>query len=119
MDRADAIKTLVGAEVMVLNRNGDLFSKAYDMAIAALREQEQRERNEPLTLDELLHGEREPVFIVSLERNEGFWVLRDKGAWADAKYPEPATYFWFGWCKHADYGKTWLAYRHKLGGAEE
>lgn len=75
------------------------------------REQEERENPKPLTLDELMEMNEEPVWIKLFDRDEEFWVLRNE--WVDARNPEPLILFHMRWYSHADYGKTWLAYRSK------
>ena len=84
--------------------------KALEMAISALRQQEQ-DRNEPLTLDELRQMDGEPVWIKLFDKDEEFWVLRYD--WVDTRNPEPMILLHMRWYSHADYGKTWLAYRQK------
>ena len=70
-----------------------------------------QERNEPLTLDELLQMNGEPVWIKLFDPDEEFWVLRNE--WVDTRNPEPLILFHMRWYSHADYGKNWLAYRQK------
>ena len=69
------------------------------------------ERNEPLPLDELRQMDGEPVWIKLFDPDEEFWVLRNE--WVDTRNPEPLILFHMRWYSHADYGKTWLAYRRK------
>ena len=78
--------------------------------LAELREIKQ-ERNTPLTLDELRQMDGEPVWIKLFDTDEAFWVLRNE--WVDTRNPEPMILFHMRWYSHADYGKTWLAYRQK------
>ena len=66
---------------------------------------------EPLTLDELRQMDGEPVWIKLFDPDEEFWVLRNE--WVDTRNPEPMILFHMRWYSHADYGKTWLAYRKK------
>ena len=88
---------------------------ALDMAISALRQQEHfrevTKKVEPLTLDELRQMDGEPVWIKLFDPDEEFWVLRNE--WVDTQNPEPMILFHMRWYSHADYGKTWLAYRQK------
>lgn len=74
-----------------------------------------KEQNEPLTLDELLTMDGEPVWI---KRLEGLSVC-DTG-WALVEIPPKPNdrlYVWWPGCEVEDtpskkgYGKTWLAYR--------
>ena len=82
------------------------------MAISALRAQQQAETNEPLTLDELRQMEGEPVWFVRGEC--GCWRILDiiyksgheEFVLFDDGSSDPL----------ADYGKDWLAYRHKAQG---
>lgn len=92
--------------------------EALSMAAAALREQEAKcveiEAVKPLTLDELREMDGQPVLIELLDTDElykKFWVIRTD--WCDTRNPEPMIMFHMRWYSHADYGKTWLAYRHK------
>lgn len=78
--------------------------------LAELRDIKQK-RNEPLTLDELRETGGEPVWIKLFDKDEEFWVLRYD--WVDTRNPEPMILLHMRWYSHADYGKTWLAYRHK------
>ena len=84
-------------------------------AISALRKQEtvteRHQLNDPLTLDELREMDGEPVWIKLFDPDEEFWVLRNE--WVDTRNPEPMILFHMRWYSHADYGKTWLAYRQK------
>ena len=47
--------------MVVFGVNTDTLDEAFDMAISAIRQQE-RERNEPLTMDELREMDKEPVW---------------------------------------------------------
>ena len=79
------------------------------LALSALRAQQQAEANHPLTLDELRQMAFEPVWFVRGEC--GDWRIldcicvsaREEFALLDDGLSYPL----------ADYGKTWLAYRHK------
>lgn len=119
--------------------DGLSYYEAIEMAISALRQQEQtpcsrcgyggkhldappcttcpahpkgQERNEPLTLDELREMDGEPVWCVSM--------LSEQSEWAILKVTEMSK-TWFiamagASCGYGDkdtYGKTWLAYRQK------
>ena len=85
------------------------------MAISALRQEEtvtdSHQLNAPLTLGELRKMDGEPVWIKLFDPDEAFWVLRNE--WVDTRNPEPMILFHMRWYSHADYGKTWLAYRQK------
>ena len=56
-----------GESATMYHRNKAL----YKVAISALQERIERERNEPLTLDELRKMDGEPVWVTPL----GFWAL--------------------------------------------
>ena len=88
--------------------------KAVDMAISALRQQE-HDRNEPLTLDELRQMPiRDWVWIDVFHSKEAVSSYYRK--YDGYKKDE---IFWCGYpglgfgFDYADYGKTWLAYRQK------
>lgn len=93
---------------------------AMDRALSALRAQQEQERNEPLTLDELRRMDGEPVWIVE-EPDWGHWELS-----ADAEdYLADRDECFYG-MKHDDpdgrYGLHklgWLAYRHQLKNTTE
>lgn len=85
--------------------------EALDMAISALRQQEtvteHHELNEPLTLDELLKMDGEPVWVVWPDgRIKSQWFIISSTFWIEM-FQE-----WDGTLSK-DYGKTWLAYRQK------
>lgn len=84
----------------------------YRLAAEALREQVEREKNEPLTLEELREMSGEPVWAVLLEPTTGTkagWALTySNGGYAAV---QRWTMEVLGYHK---YGKTWLAYRRKL-----
>ena len=83
--------------------------EALDMAIAALRSQQQAEANKPLTLDELRQMEGEPAWVARGEC--GWWRILDiiyksgheEFVLFDDGSSDPL----------ADYGKDWLAYRNR------
>ncbi len=85
---------------------------AFDLAIAALRAQQEAEKNEPLTLEELLEMDGEPVYCLSAARpQESKWgiVHRCKTNAYVVGYKSGVTsYFPF-----TPAGSSWLAYRHK------
>ena len=92
-----------------------ILREALDMAISALRQEDHfrdlTKKVEPLTLDELRKMDGEPVWIKLFDKDEEFWVLRYD--WVDTRNPDPMILLHMRWYSHADYGKTWLAYRHK------
>ena len=92
-----------------------ILREALDMAISALRQQEQLDKvsqgssqDKPLTLDELRRMEGQPVYIVE---NTEYWAIVNSFDQAGVyllSYGNPDDYGYFGL-----YGKTWLAYRQK------
>ena len=107
-------------EVLEYARNYDgrdygVPSIALDMAISALRQQEQLDKvsqgssqDKLLTLDELRRMEGQPVYIVE---NTEYWAIVNSFDQAGVyllSYGNPDDYGYFGF-----YGKTWLAYRQK------
>ena len=116
MTREEAIRQLDGADIAVLNRDFFKFNQAIIMAISALRQQETTtNRNEPLTVDELREMPiRDWVWIDVLHLKEAIssyyrkydGYKKDEIFWCG--YPGLGFRFFY-----EDYGKTWLAYRHK------
>ena len=91
------------------------FLEALDIAIAALRQQE-HDRNEPLTLDELREAAQtgDPVWLV--RENCSSWVVIEKVG--DGKFHPWVDYAEFGSDEPYDfsiyaYGYTFKAYRQK------
>ena len=80
------------------------------LALSALRAQQELESNlkvlesnHPLTLDELRKMEGEPVWIVWADGHiKGQWWIVGNYDWHMMEFDD-----------RYDYGKTWLAYRHK------
>ena len=78
MTREEAIWYLTPiAESASLER----YKEALSMAVAALREQEERENPKPLTLDELRKMDWEPVWCLCkpIDGGNGFWCICKKG----------------------------------------
>ena len=91
------------------------LKEALDMAIAALSQP-----NEPLTLDELLKMDGQPVWI---KRLKGLSVCDTDWAVVDV-CPNKIRVWWFGSevedePSEKDYGETWLAYRRPPEGEED
>ena len=108
MTRERAAELLSGVTVL----DDPEMEEAHRVAIAALRKQERvGEVNKALTLDDLRKMDGEPVWIKLFDKDEEFWVLRYD--WVDTRNPEPMILLHMRWYSHADYGKTWLAYRQK------
>ena len=81
--------------------------KRYADEIMELRE---RGRNDPLSLDELRKMDGEPVWVVWPDgRLKSRWHIVGSSLWIEM-FTE-----WDG-AFSLDYGKTWLAYRHKTEG---
>jgi hypothetical protein len=75
----------------------------YDLAMQVLRAELDREKNEPLTAEELQSIIGKPYFHVSLESDAAYWrVFENEDA---AKHP-----------KEYHYGERWLAYRYEPKG---
>ena len=88
---------------------------AVDMAISALRQQEQLDKvsqgssqDKPLTLDELRQMDGEPVYCVEITGREE-WLFRRDGGFADM-YGEFTSDDFMLW---DNYGKLWWCYRRK------
>lgn len=84
---------------------------ALNMAIAALRAQQEAEENEPLTLDELKQHlscrhphEIEPLYVIFNPPIPIDYAPRWRGAYNLSQLVASSA---------KDYGKTWLAYRRK------
>ena len=89
-----------------------ILREALDMAISALREQDVADKdvgnNEPLTLDELLKMDGEPVYCVEITGREE-WLFRRDGGFADM-YGEFTSDDFVVW---DNCGKLWWCYRQK------
>ena len=87
-----------------------ILREALDMAISALRKQDVADKdvgnNEPLTLDELRKMDGEPVWVQSPG-------VPEYGRWAIVEGVGENCLFLHDDFTCHDYGKTWLAYRHK------
>jgi uncharacterized protein (AIM24 family) len=86
----------------------------FEIAASAIREKAEREDPKPLTIEELLQMEGEQVW---LNRSAPLAFT----GWAEVNISISKENIWF-WrfgneaailTKLSDYGKTWLAYRHK------
>ena len=96
------------SEVMVLDDTE--MAEAHRVAISALRQQEHfrevTKKVEPLTLDELRKMDGEPVWVQSPG-------VPEYGRWAIVEGVGENCLFLHDDFTCHDYGKTWLAYRHK------
>ena len=84
-----------------------ILREALDMAISALRQQEQQP-NDPLTLDELRKTDGEPVYCVEITGIEE-WLFRRDGGFADMYGEFTSDDFMV----FDNYGKLWWCYRQK------
>ena len=84
------------------------MAEAHRVAISALRAQQEQERNEPLTLEELRRMDGEPVYSVEITGREE-WLFRRDGGFADM-YGEFTSDDFMSW---DNYGKLWWCYRQK------
>lgn len=95
-------------------------NEAAKLALAALREQEEREDNPALTMEELLEMHHKPVFVVP---QKGAYESLDKPEWCVI---EIVKFWWGSFARDAlpagdeqysydfeDYGTKWLAYRRE------
>ena len=85
------------------------------LSLSALKEQEERENPNPLTLEELLTVNEEPVWIWFVD-SPARWILRPSSGWVDICFPERMALFNMKWYKHSAYGVDWIAYRYKPKG---
>ena len=104
MTRKDAIEAL---KCNWPDSRYTILREALDMAISALRQQEQQQ-NAPLTLEELRKMDGEPVYCVEITGREE-WLFRRDGGFADM-YGEFTSDDYMVW---DNYGKLWWCYRQK------
>ena len=89
----------------------------FEIAATALREKAEREDPKPLTLEELRQMDGEPVWLKVIDKNDSRNPHRSE--WSEVFLWVQNISFWrFGnECEIEpnpdNYGKTWLAYRHK------
>lgn len=87
---------------------------AYDMAIAALQEQEERENKMPLTLEEVKRINNEPVWVCffggAIAREDGWFILIDNGEY---EYEVLLRGKESCYKSYNYYGKTWIAYKNR------
>lgn len=76
---------------------------AHRMAIAAIKKQEERSNQKPLTIEELHNMYFEPVWIETTG-GKSFWMF----VYADRVMNRA------GYLEYRNYGKEWLAYRHNV-----
>lgn len=91
---------------------------AFDVAISALRDQQELESNlkvlesnEPLTVDELREMDGEPVYIHSdTFPGDCGWRVVKKASVLDIQFTDGDCFLF------TFYGKSWIAYRRKAAG---
>ena len=95
------------SDIVTGEKNAQKRIDALNMAISALRQQEQQP-NDPLTLDELRQMDGEPVYCVEITGREE-WLFRRDGGFADmyGEFTSDDFMFW------DNYGKLWWCYRQK------
>lgn len=75
--------------------------------LTALREKREREENKPLTREQLLQMDGEPVWVVWKDgRIKPQWYIVGSAFWIDMFLEWDDSF-------SKDYGTTWTAYRHK------
>lgn len=80
---------------------------AHRMAIEAIREQEERNNPKPLTIDELMKMNGQPIYVVCLKNGMCFWdVIFNASKYNCFMQITGST----GWELMGD---TWIAYRYK------
>ena len=72
---------------------------AFTLAIDALKEKAERENPSPLTIEELWQMDGIPVWIKD-KHSSGYEFSEDAADYFEGRSPK-------------EYGKTWIAYRHK------
>ena len=120
MNRVEVIKYLEDCRSQAIHDGviaiGRWLTDVFDMAIAALREQDLRERSEPLTQEELRGMVGEWVWVVVDYQHADQHYQCD--GWALVSTPAFVAYL--EQTLPIDfYGKKFLAYRYKPEGAEE
>lgn len=98
-------------------RKNDGEKEAVEMAIASLRAQQEAEKNDPLTLDELREMDGEPVWVIRGLGKDRWWIANDltNGYRAvfssDPYYPRTSYYGMKGDGAHGLDRFGWIAYR--------
>ena len=85
----------------------------FHMAAEALWEKAEREKPRPLTLEELRQLIDVPVYVSYPHNSNGEWIIFTYG---DERGFETDGETWF---EAKNYGKYWIAYRHKPREARE
>lgn len=117
MTREEAARTLEVATVLLDSiPEADWYviaaSEACKIGAEAIRELDAKEKQKPLTIDELRQMDGEPVWCASM--------LKDKSEWAILRVVETRKGWYIGLsgaeCAYGgkeSYEETWLAYRNK------
>lgn len=105
----EAIRVLREVELYQTGIKGKV--EACEMAISALRAQQEGEKNETLTLDELRDMDGQPVWCCSpYITTDGHWAIV-RNATFDVPENNYCVYavgiMWY----FSEYGETWIAYR--------
>ena len=90
------------AELQLMLSTNDTKTRCFKTIISALRAELEREKNEPMTIDELSEMGGKPYWHVSLDGNGSYWNILD--GWV-ATIPNDYHY-----------GERWLAYRYEPKG---
>lgn len=86
---------------------------AYDMAIVALQEQEERENPKPLTWDVLVASKGTPVWIEENENQKGYWAIIGETFLGGKQVCMISNEYDEDWGYRGLYLNTWYAYRNK------
>jgi hypothetical protein len=110
-------------DIHKLNEPQAIFiSQALDMSIKALKEKQERENPQPLSLEELRQMNGKPVWIIEIEKENQFWEIcygieLFTGWCSETQYLENETMLNAGASRSGlfvkDYEKTWIAYLHE------
>lgn len=123
IDEAISVLENPYVKLHIVRREGDdpdywrKLKPTRELAIATLREKQERENPEPLTLEELREMEGQPVWLhtfspVKKKTNIAQWAILESVCSANAVFLRAGINSrlteWF-----ANYGTRWLAYRTK------
>lgn len=110
---ADLTEEAIREEIILAAREAgvtDLYLMDRDFLLSAIREKQERMNPQPLTLEELGKMEDEPVWVQSPGVPEyGRWAIV---AGVDATDGDKTLYLHNDFTCH-EYGRVWIAYRHK------
>ena len=88
----------------------DAEIEALNIAISAIGAQQEAQKNDPLTLEELLSMVRKPAYMVFSEKDKGQWYLITSISGEKIKFCDSDANPYH--CYKNDYGPEWLAYCH-------